>query len=239
MTSAFERISLQASGSSILKSSPVGDAALARPIPRTTGLPALDGKNVLIKASHGENPGRASENGSHLATSEWDIDAAQEPASFPLLSYDPEIEWVISDAPPVVVLKDSWPLESHTDEGQMFHDLNGKFGLPVVLCTYDVKGTEGTTGRTDELIPDDSTYWNVFNFGRSEQFKPEKRRHRRVILKTEGISLLDAQGPRSLIEGIVHAMLGEFLWFVITANSSTGRRLTRTLCYVQRWMVAP
>jgi hypothetical protein len=83
------------------------------------------------------------------------------------------------------------------------------FGLPVVLCTYEVKTPDRTVKRTDQLIPQDASQWDVFNLKQSAQAKPEKQIHKRVILKTEGISLLDTPGPRHLVEGIVHAILGE------------------------------
>ncbi|KAF8577962.1 hypothetical protein K439DRAFT_1263193, partial [Ramaria rubella] len=43
--------------------------------------------------------------------------------------------------------------------------------------------------------------------------KPERRIHKRILLETEGTSLLDAPNPRCLVEGIVHAMLGHYVMF--------------------------
>ncbi|KAF8585261.1 hypothetical protein K439DRAFT_1343972, partial [Ramaria rubella] len=41
----------------------------------------------------------------------------------------------------------------------------------------------------------------------------ERRIHKRILLETEGTSLLDAPNPRCLVEGIVHAMLGHYVMF--------------------------
>ena len=74
--------------------------------------------------------------------------------------------------PERVVLKDSWPLELHTNEGTMFNEVSGEFGVPDVLDSYDVED-----GMVDFILVD-AMYWDVFLERPVErQICPEKRRH--------------------------------------------------------------
>jgi hypothetical protein len=104
--------------------------------------------------------------------------------------------------PRVVVLKDSWPLISHKEEGMMFRGLLGAFGLPIVLDSYPVEN------GMDKFTPDDATYWPVFTPEPVEGVTPVERIQVRTVFETAGTSLREAKGPQSLVRAIVHAMLG-------------------------------
>jgi hypothetical protein len=105
--------------------------------------------------------------------------------------------------PGAVILKDSWPLKSHNEEGRMFEESLGAFGLPTVLCSYPVEN------GMDTFIPNDARYWPVFTPEGVEGVMPEERIHMRTVFGTAGTSLCEAKGPQCLVQAIVHAMLGE------------------------------
>lgn len=96
------------------------------------------------------------------------------------------------------ILKDSWPLVIRSEEGSIFQPLCEKFGLPVVITSYPVAKDGGV------VIPDTATPLDREH----DSFVPETRVHMRIVFATEGRVLTEAPGPRSLVEGILHAMLG-------------------------------
>lgn len=85
----------------------------------------------------------------------------------------------------------------------VFQSLNGSFGLPFVIKAYPVAEQ---IGHVVDFLPEDISLEDKF-YG-YDGYTPEKRTHTRIVYKTRGRSLLDARGPRALVEGIVHAMLG-------------------------------
>jgi hypothetical protein len=107
------------------------------------------------------------------------------------------------------IVKEAWPLAIRTQEGSMYKDASGSFGVPEFILSYRVEGPRGPHSTAD-MLPSDVTYWNVV--GRPSEPKPEseRRNHYRYLFKTEGHSLYDASSPRELLEGILHAAIGAF-----------------------------
>jgi hypothetical protein len=117
----------------------------------------------------------------------------------------PELESLPSPLPPYIILKDSYSLQSHPTEQQVFHSVKGQFGVPDIVCSYIVK-----EGR-DEIVPDDATYWALHNVAAtmdSVEPTPERRSHIRTICLTRGRPLMTAEGPRELLRGVLHGILG-------------------------------
>ena len=112
------------------------------------------------------------------------------------------------EAPGRLILKDSWPLASRADnEGDMFLAVNGQFGVPEIVDSYAVTA-EGSNDPDDtsKLLP---TGYEVFSiWSMSVPDIVEDRRHMRIVIKTHGRPLTDAKGPKELVTGVLHAMLG-------------------------------
>jgi hypothetical protein len=107
-----------------------------------------------------------------------------------------------------LVIKDSNPLADRDNEGKMFMEVQGKFGIPEVLGYYTV---EHHSDVDREIPPADATYFPVFRTpddNADENPAPEHRRHVRTIIKTLGSPLFAAESPKALVRALLHAMLG-------------------------------
>lgn len=84
----------------------------------------------------------------------------------------------------------------------MFADVQGRFGVPDVLTSYIV-------GRTKDFTPPDAVYW-PYHQSSVQTATPEERVKLRVLFQHEGKDIVEARGPRELLECILHAMIGEY-----------------------------
>jgi hypothetical protein len=121
-----------------------------------------------------------------------------------------------------LIIKDSWPLADRATEGGMFFDLDGSFGLPDIATHYTVKGPDREQDDTALILPEDAAPMSLFeNVSKSNTINTvdtlntadtidpaESRIHKRIVFKTVGKPLSAAAGPRQLVLGILHAMLG-------------------------------
>jgi hypothetical protein len=89
----------------------------------------------------------------------------------------------------------------------MFTDVASRVGLPDVVRHYDVEGPGAEPDDTASIFPDDAAPIPLFRD--DSNFDPaESRIHRRIVFITIGKPLNRADGPRQLVLGILHAMLG-------------------------------
>ena len=116
------------------------------------------------------------------------------------------------DVPSNLVVKDSWPLVGRNNEKAMYEAARGRFGVPDVLASYEVKGPDGNPHLTKRFLPAPRKFWNIWQYPASAEAstgpEPEDRVQIRHLFKTEGRDLLDAASPHELLEGILHAMIG-------------------------------
>lgn len=147
--------------------------------------------------------------------SDWDHDFILD-ASNPHMSGIFPSSAPINGSPSHLILKDSWPLTSRATEGEMFMSVKGRFGVPDVLDSNKVMGgDERNEDNTTSLLPDDFEACNIWP-KISSSSEVEHRIHMRIIIKTHGRPLTDAKGPRELVLGVLHAMLGH--WVLFTAG---------------------
>ncbi|KAJ6470599.1 hypothetical protein C8R47DRAFT_988725 [Mycena vitilis] len=113
----------------------------------------------------------------------------------------------LRDLPRVVIMKDSWPLASRSDnEGALFRAAKGYFGLPDVRATFEVYHKK----KGDHTFPTLETpteVWDVYHDNK-EGGKPERRTHKRSIATTVGTPLRQAASPKDLLEALLHAIIG-------------------------------
>jgi hypothetical protein len=109
--------------------------------------------------------------------------------------------------PGQLVIKESNPLASRNFEGDMFDDVQGMFGIPLVLGHYKVERPQNVAWN---LFPQDCVYWAIFGAPPSPGPAPvpEERFRVRTIVQTLGKSLLHALSPRALVVALSHALLG-------------------------------
>jgi hypothetical protein len=113
------------------------------------------------------------------------------------------------DFPPSFIVKESWPLCIRSHEAEMYQAAKGLFGVPDLICSFNVKGPDGKEYSNSYVTPPDSTFWNIFHReGPSTEIIPEVRFRSRSVFATEGRDLLDASSPKELLQGILHGMIG-------------------------------
>jgi len=152
---------------------------------------------------------------------------------------DTDLEYTVtqsnSNLPEFLVVKDSWPLSDRATEGKMFKEVEGQFGVPDVLGSYQVKNSEASEeDATAALLPEDAVKWGGWGVVHE---KPEHRIHMRIIIRTQGRSLMEAKGPKELLLGVLHAMIGQS---ALTSDLFTLflTLFRRSLESSEGWMVA-
>lgn len=111
--------------------------------------------------------------------------------------------------PPHCVVENLWPSSKRkASEREMFRDTNDRFGMPKVICSYEVFYAKH--GDHSFSVPDGANYYNVFggNGHKLVSTAPEPRTHIRSIFETVGGRLEGAKGPKHLATAILHAMIG-------------------------------
>ena len=149
------------------------------------------------KAKAGSVPGNNDDSESFLR-----IDANLIEVSFPSVNN--------TDAPECLIMKDSWPLVARaTTGGDMFKSVKGRFGVPEVIDSYAVTGGNPVCqDSTKEMLWDEVEGYNIWKTSSDPKMK-EDRVHMRILIKTRGRPLKDAKSPKELVQGVLHAMLGE------------------------------
>ena len=124
--------------------------------------------------------------------------------------------------------KQNYPIKGHSQEGPLFSQLVGQFGIADVIGYY-ICGTEEPHGSTGPFLVN-AEVWDVFNSwidkGTNKRDLPEGRPRRHceheerglqcIALSTEGQALVDLRdeyggtpSPGDLLETILHAIIGE------------------------------
>ena len=113
--------------------------------------------------------------------------------------------------------KQAYPIKGHSQEGPLFSQFNGRFGIADVIGYYNC-GAKDPHGSMERLFTN-AEFWNVFNNkdpDLPEDREPEMRALQCVALAGEGKALMDldnADGgmpsPGELLESILHAIIGE------------------------------
>jgi hypothetical protein len=136
----------------------------------------------------------------------------------------------ITHIPDRLAYKQTYPIKGHSQEGPLFSQLIGQFGV-VDIIGYYICGTEEPHGSTWPFLVN-AEVWDVFKDQIYEEadeqdlleggltlqrHKPEERGLQCVALSTEGKSLLDlyntdggTPSPGELLETILHAIIGEY-----------------------------
>jgi hypothetical protein len=101
------------------------------------------------------------------------------------------------------VIKESFIPHDRPTEEEVFESVRGLFGIPVIVCSYKVEGW-------GSIYCADATAWNVFGTPPSGSgSEQDMRSFVRTLYETRGYPLFFARGPRQLLGGILHAMIGE------------------------------
>ena len=113
----------------------------------------------------------------------------------------------------------TYQVEGHSQEGPLFSQFNGQFGIADVIGYHNC-GPEEPHGSTGRLL-NGAEFWNVFN----QQYlphipggrpQPEERGLQCIALSGEGKALVDLDvtdggtpSPYELLESILHAIIGK------------------------------
>jgi hypothetical protein len=135
----------------------------------------------------------------------------------------------VTQIPDRLAYKQTYPIKGHSQEGPLFSQLIGQFGIVDVIGYY-VCGTEEPHGSTGPFLVD-AQVWDVFKDQVDEEADekdpheggptprhhiPEERGLQCIALSTEGQALVDHRNknggipsPGELLETILHAIIGE------------------------------
>ena len=117
--------------------------------------------------------------------------------------------------------KQTYPVEGHSQEGPLFSQFNGQFGIADVIG-YHICGPEEPHGSTGRLL-NGAEFWNIFDEQDLARFpggrpQPEERGLQCIALSGDGKALLDLDvtdggtpSPSELLESILHAIIGKWL----------------------------
>ena len=121
----------------------------------------------------------------------------------------------MNSLPDKIVYKMSYPIERRAQEGVLFSEFVGQFGIVDVVGFY-VCGPEEPHGSIEHLFRN-ANFWNICN---DEAREPEERRQQCIAMSSKGQSLtnLTFEGgipsPGDLLETILHAIIGELYLFL-------------------------
>jgi hypothetical protein len=135
----------------------------------------------------------------------------------------------VTHIPDRLAYKQTYPIKGHSQEGPLFSQFVGQFGIADVIGYY-ICGTEEPHGSTGPFLVD-AEDWNVFYDQIDEEadeqdlfedgltpryHKPEERGLQCIALSTEGQSLVGLRNekggtpsPGELLETILHAIIGK------------------------------
>jgi hypothetical protein len=121
----------------------------------------------------------------------------------------------VTALPNKVVVKLTYPIKGHSQEGPLFSQFFGQFGIGDVLGFYNCSSEE-PHGSTS-LFSKNAQYWNILdNKEQEDHHGPEERGLQCLVLSAEGQSLIDLNNkvngipsPADLLETILHAIIGK------------------------------
>ncbi|KAF8487917.1 hypothetical protein F5888DRAFT_1409101 [Russula emetica] len=154
----------------------------------------------------------------------------------------------VTHMPDRLAYKQTYPIKGRSQEGPLFSQLIGQFGIADVIGYY-ICGTEEPHGSTGPFLVD-AKVWDVFKDQIDEEaneqdlvedgltpqhHKPEERGLQCIALSTEGQALLDHRNenggtpsPGELLETILHAIIGHYNLFdkgILHRDISSGNIL--------------
>ena len=127
----------------------------------------------------------------------------------------------VDGLPDRIACKQTYQVKGHSQEGPLFSQFNGQFGIADVIGYYNCEPEE-PHGSTRRLL-NGAEFWNGFNQHDLARFpggspQPEERGLQCIALSGDGKALLDlddADGgtpsPYELLESILHAIIGKWL----------------------------
>ena len=112
-----------------------------------------------------------------------------------------------------------YPVKGHSQEGPLFAQFYGQFGIADVIG-YHHCGPKDPHGSTRRLLnADGAEFWRVFgqqDVPEGKHHEPEERGLQCIALSGKGKALLDPQdpdggtpSPGELLETILHAIIGK------------------------------
>ena len=135
----------------------------------------------------------------------------------------------VTHIPDRLAYKQTYPIKEHSQEGPLFSQLIGQFGIADVIGYYSC-GPEEPHGSTGPFLVD-AEIWDPFVDQIDEEtneqdlfeggltprrHEPKERGLQCIALSTEGQALLDHRienggtpSPGELLETILHAIIGE------------------------------
>ena len=135
----------------------------------------------------------------------------------------------VTHIPDRLAYKQTYPIKGHSQEGPLFSQLIGQFGIADVIGYY-ICGTEEPHGSTGPFLVD-AEVWKVFKDQIDEDaddqdlledgltarhHKSEERGLQCIALSGEGKALVDLDNknggtpsPGELLESILHAIIGK------------------------------
>jgi hypothetical protein len=115
--------------------------------------------------------------------------------------------------PDKLTLKQTYQIKGHSQEGPLFSQFTGQFGIADVIGYHEC-GTEDPHGSTMRLL-NGAQYWNIFG-PQDRGREPEDRGLHCIALSGEGQALVDLNNtdggtpsPSDLLESILHAIIGK------------------------------
>jgi hypothetical protein len=128
----------------------------------------------------------------------------------------------VSNMPDKFIYKLTYQIEGHSQEGPLFSEFNGKFGIADIIGHYNCG--PGELGGSTKPFFKDSVIWNILGQQELQDFPgaeshdpvPEVRELQCIAISGEGLPLLDlynqtggTPSPAELLETILHAIIGE------------------------------
>jgi hypothetical protein len=123
----------------------------------------------------------------------------------------------IDHIPKRLAYKQTYQISRHSQEGPLFLQFYGQFGIADIIGYYDC-GTGDPHGSTRRLL-NGAEFWNVFQQQELPEVnghEPEERRLQCIALSGEGKALIDLHdkdggtpSPGELLESILHAIIGK------------------------------
>ena len=126
----------------------------------------------------------------------------------------------VDGLPDKIACKHIYQVEGHSQEGLLFSQFYGQFGIADVIGYHNC-GPEEPHGSTRRLL-NGAEFWNIFNQQYLARFpggrpQPEERGLQCIALSGDGKALLDLNDtnggtppPYELLESILHAIIGKW-----------------------------
>ena len=123
----------------------------------------------------------------------------------------------VDQLPNEITYKQTYQIKGHSQEGPLFSQFNGQFGIADVIGYHEC-GPEDPHGSTKHLL-NDAEFWTVFeqqDLPEGTRHEPEERGLHCIALSGKGKALIDLDDtdggtppPGELLESILHAIIGK------------------------------